>query len=222
MENNTVTKVQWHQSILVRVILINIIMFIVFNMVMYTTMDSLSSTVSMAGVMMEYVSGASAHANNVSADTYYLYGQPYAYHFADNSRQTAGNIQQISEGVTDAVKSLSDNAMQVLDFINTTVLADYDAFVEVGEKYENTSGIIDGMLETFSEKADNLNAIMDEMSTAVTSISDSVRESSEAISMSASNSAEIVDEMKGIGTAMDNSNKVASQLSDSTRQFIKV
>ncbi len=141
---------------------------------------------------------------------------------AENSRQTAGNIQQISQNVTSAVKSLSDNAMQVLEFINTTVLSDYDSFVEVGEKYENAAGIIDEMMSKFSEKADNLNVIMEEMTSAVTSISDSVQESTIAINMSATNSTEIVDEMQGIGEAMDSNADVTSRLSESTKQFVKV
>ena len=141
---------------------------------------------------------------------------------AENSRQTAGNIQQISQNVTGAVKSLSDNAMQVLEFINTTVLSDYDEFVEVGEKYENAAGIIDDMMTKFRDKADNLNNIMEEMATAVTSISDSVQESTIAINMSATNSTEIVDEMQGIGEAMDSNKDVTSRLSESTKQFVKV
>ena len=141
---------------------------------------------------------------------------------ADNSRQTAGNIQKISQDVTSAVKDLSDNAMQVLEFINTTVLADYDSFVEVGEKYENTASIIDEMLTKFSDKAENLNVIMDQMADSVTSISQSVQESSVAINTSATNSTEIVGQMQGIGEAMDNNNKVTSQLSRSTIQFVTV
>jgi len=141
---------------------------------------------------------------------------------AENSRQTAGNIQQISQNVTGAVKSLSDNAMQVLEFINTTVLSDYDSFVEVGEKYENAAGIIDDMMTKFRDKADNLNNIIEEMATSVTSISDSVQESTIAINMSATNSTEIVDEMQGIGEAMDSNTDVISRLSESTKQFVKV
>lgn len=141
---------------------------------------------------------------------------------AENSRQTAGNIQQISQNVTGAVKSLADNAMQVLEFINTTVLSDYDSFVEVGEKYENAAGIIDDMMTKFRDKADNLNNIMEEMATAVTSISDSVQESTIAINMSATNSTEIVDEMQGIGETMDSNTDVTSRLLESTKQFVKV
>ncbi len=138
---------------------------------------------------------------------------------AANSRDTAGNIQLISEDVTKAVKTLSDNAMEVMDFINTTVLADYDAFVETGEKYENTADIIEEMLDNFKAKADNLNEIMDEMADGVSSITSSVQESTSAIGMSAENSTEIVSEINGISEAMDENNRVADQLSASAARF---
>ena len=83
---------------------------------------------------------------------------------AANSRDTAGNIQEISVRVTSAVKSLSENAMQVIEFINSNVLADYDAFVDTGAKYENTATMIEEMLKTFMDKANNLNDVMGEMS----------------------------------------------------------
>ncbi|WP_026518717.1 methyl-accepting chemotaxis protein [Butyrivibrio sp. FCS006] len=141
---------------------------------------------------------------------------------ADNSRQTAGNIQTISENVTQAVKELSNNAIEVVDFINNTVIADYEAFVETGEKYESTAGIMNEILEGFTEKADSLDNTMHSMADSILTITDSVEESTQAISLSASNSTEIVGEIQEIGEAMDNNNQVTSKLSDSTRKFINV
>ncbi len=141
---------------------------------------------------------------------------------ADNSRQTAGNIQNISNEVTAAVKSLAENAMQVLDFINTTVLGDYDAYVETGEKYEETAKFINDMLDGISEQTQNLSGIMEEMAQSVSSISESVHEASEAISQSAENSQDIVDEITGISSAMDTNNDVTSKLNESTKQFISI
>jgi methyl-accepting chemotaxis protein len=138
---------------------------------------------------------------------------------AANSRDTAGNIQEISAKVTAAVKTLSDNAIQVIDFINENVLDDYDAFVETGSKYEDTASMIDEMLETFSEKADNLNAVMNEMAGQIETISRSVEESSSAIGMSAASATEIVGEIQGINEAMDQNNDVTKQLNASTQKF---
>ena len=141
---------------------------------------------------------------------------------AANSRDTAGNIQEISNSVTAAVKELSDNAMEVLNFINDVVLHDYDAFVETGDKYENTASVIESMLEDFVEKADNLNTIMGEMEDSVAMITTSVEESSSAINMSAVNSTEIVEEIQGIGDAMEKNNDVTGQLSASTERFVNL
>ena len=141
---------------------------------------------------------------------------------ADNSRQTAGNIQTISENVTKAVQELSNNAIEVVDFINNTVIADYEAFVETGEKYESTAEIMNEILEGFTEKADSLDNTMHSMSDSILTITDSVEESTQAISLSASNSTEIVGEIQEIGEAMDNNNQVTNKLSDSTKKFIHV
>ena len=138
---------------------------------------------------------------------------------AENSRQTAGNIQTISNEVTEAVNTLSSNAMEVIDFINNEVLGDYDAFVDTGDKYENTAVLMDEILEKFNTKADNLNSIMDRMADSVESITDSVKESSQAINLSAQNSTEIVGEIQGISEAMDENNKVTEQLNTSTKRF---
>ena len=141
---------------------------------------------------------------------------------AENSRQTAGNIQVISNEVTEAVKTLADNAMQVLDFINTTVLTDYDAFVDTGEKYEETAKFINEMLDGISEETQSLNTIMAEMAESVTAISGSVHEASDAINQSAENAQDIVDEISGISSAMNTNNEVTDKLNDSTKQFVNM
>ena len=138
---------------------------------------------------------------------------------ADNSRQTAGNIQTISNEVTEAVNTLSTNAMDVIQFINNDVLNDYDIFVETSDKYENTAVVMDDILDKFNKKADNLNNIMDKMADSVESITESVKESTQAINLSAANSTEIVGQIQGISEAMGENNRVTEQLSSSTKKF---
>lgn len=140
---------------------------------------------------------------------------------ADNSRETAGNIQNISNEVTTAVNSLADNAMQVLDFINKTVLADYDEYVGIGEKYEETAIYINEMLEGIDGQVQSLNSAMNEMSSSVENITRSVQESSEAISQSAENSQDIVYEINDISVAMDTNNDVTRKLDEATHKFEK-
>lgn len=138
---------------------------------------------------------------------------------ADNSRQTAANIQDISNEVTAAVNNLAKNAQAVLDYINGQVISDYDEFVATGEKYEHTADIMTEMLGSFNAKAENLNDIMTEMVESVQLISTSVLESSQAIAQSAESSQEIVGGIKKITEAIDRNNEVTEQLSDTTQKF---
>ncbi len=138
---------------------------------------------------------------------------------ADNSRKTAANIQDISNEVTDAVNNLAKNAQAVLDYINGQVINDYDEFVATGEKYEHTADIMEEMLTNFNSKAENLNDIMTEMVESVQMISNSVLESSQAISQSAESSQEIVGGIKKISEAIDRNTEVTEQLSDTTQKF---
>ena len=138
---------------------------------------------------------------------------------AANSRQTAATIQDIASEVTHAVSTLASNAEDVLNFINGTVIGDYDEFVDTGEKYGHTAEVMNDMLSEFTEKAESLNSIMADMVEAVETITNSVQESSLAINMSAENSTEIVEGIKKIFDAMEKNNEVTEQLNDTTQKF---
>ncbi len=138
---------------------------------------------------------------------------------AANSRQTAATIQNIAQEVTAAVNNLATNAQEALDFINGTVIGDYNEYVDTGEKYGKTADIMNEMLVEFTEKADSLNEIMQAMVEAVDTITNSVQESSLAINMSAENSTEIVSGIKMIFEAMDRNTEVTEQLNDTTQKF---
>lgn len=78
---------------------------------------------------------------------------------------------------------------------------------------------MDDMLTSFTNKAENLNDIMTEMVESIQAITNSVQESSTAISMSAASSTEIVGGIKKISKAIDKNNTITEQLSDTTEKF---
>lgn len=141
---------------------------------------------------------------------------------AAETRDTAGNIQNISIEVTDAVQALSDNAKALMDFINTTVIADYDEFVNTGEKYEHAADVISELLGEFSQKAENLDVIMHEMADSIVAITSTVSESSDAIGASAENATNMVSEIGEISSAMDNNSKVMDRLDTTAKRFVAV
>ncbi len=78
---------------------------------------------------------------------------------ADNSKQTAGNIRQISAGVVAAVMTLAENAGNLVKFINERVLPDYEILERTGEQYLNDSITIDRMMGEMRDSMENIGGI---------------------------------------------------------------
>ena len=57
---------------------------------------------------------------------------------AENSRQTAGNIQKINSVVVSAVHNLSDSANDLVSYMKDSILPEFSKFVEDGVKYRET------------------------------------------------------------------------------------
>lgn len=72
---------------------------------------------------------------------------------ADNSRNTANSIQQISQQVTAAVRSLAEASEKLLEFVSTNVSADYEEFVKAAEEYLKDADTVEEMMDAFDKKA---------------------------------------------------------------------
>ena len=72
---------------------------------------------------------------------------------ADNSRDTANDIQNISNMVTGAVDALAGNAEKMIQFISEHVMKDYDGFVDVADQYQNDADEMNLILMDFANKS---------------------------------------------------------------------
>lgn len=129
---------------------------------------------------------------------------------AESSRNTANNIQNISFEVTSAVESLIDNATNVLQFIDNTIMADYDNYVATGNQYEQTAGTFDSILNSFVTDTKEFRIVIDEIIDSMSAIATSLKESSSSIELSAHNSTLIIDEMQAVEDSVAQ-NTVATQ-----------
>ncbi len=109
--------------------------------------------------------------------------------------------------------------MEVMEFINSNIITDYDVFVETGMKYESTAQTMGDFCNGFAVKAEDLRTIMKQMVELIESIIRSVNESTEAIAMSAENSQNIVSEMQEIVQSINENSDVSQALDESTNKF---
>lgn len=90
---------------------------------------------------------------------------------ADSSTQTANNIQNISDIVTEAVARLAANAEEILKFIDENVMKDYDDFVQVVEQYDQDADNVNEILEVFAANTSDIHQTMEAMNTGINDIS---------------------------------------------------
>ena len=138
---------------------------------------------------------------------------------AENSKNTANNIQSISVLVTKAVDDLAKNANDMLSFIDETVLKDYDKFVEVVGQYHEDTDSLNGILDEFYQSAQNLETTVAEAADGISGINVAIDESAQGVSMAASNTAQLVEALVDIKTEADTNKEISNQLQGEVLRF---
>lgn len=138
---------------------------------------------------------------------------------ADNSKETAGNIQQISESVVAAVITLAENAGNLVKFINDRVMPDYEILENTGEQYLNDSITVDQMMSEMRDSMENIGSMMRTVAESNVNISNNVKESAQGVGGVVDNTAALADNMKNIIEALDQVSDVVGHLSEQTACF---
>jgi methyl-accepting chemotaxis protein len=141
---------------------------------------------------------------------------------ADSSRETASNIQNINNMVTAAVHELVKNSDEIVNYINDSVLPDYDSFVQSGKQYREDAVHVNTIVAKFSDMSDNLNKIVAEITDAISGIAMSIDESTNAITTSAVNTNELVEGITQISGQMETNNEIAVQLKAESDRFVNL
>ncbi len=141
---------------------------------------------------------------------------------ADNSRDTANDIQNISNMVTSAVDSLAGNAEKMIHFISENVMKDYNGFVDIATQYQSDADEMNSILMDFAEKASVIANTMTEMENGVKNISITVDESANAVTQVANDTATLVNAMSQIQAETDNNQEISVELGNEVKRFKQV
>ncbi|MDD7403178.1 MAG: methyl-accepting chemotaxis protein [Butyribacter sp.] len=138
---------------------------------------------------------------------------------ADSSRETANNIQKINETVIAAVNELSESSNSMVDYIDQKILPDYKGFVESGKKYNQDSMYINQRMNEFSEKADSISAVTQELYKSIEEITKVIESSAMSVEDAAKETVALTAEIQKIQKDMDISEEVALQMKDQCERF---
>ena len=138
---------------------------------------------------------------------------------ADNSKETANNIQAISEEVVEAVTVLAENARSLIAFINERILPDYETMERTGEQYLNDSITVDRMMAQIRDSMEQIGGMMRTVVESNDNITGNVQESAQGVMGVVNNTTALADNMKDIIGALEQVSGVINHLSEQTACF---
>ncbi len=138
---------------------------------------------------------------------------------AGRSRTIANDIQEISLNVIKAVGRLSSDAGAMLEFVDATVLKDYDQFVEIARYYKKDLDYLEKILDTFAVQAEEVKGNTADLKEGMGGIATAVEESARGIVMAADAASELVDNLASIQAEMTDNHRIANELRQEVNKF---
>ena len=140
---------------------------------------------------------------------------------ADSSRETANKIQSINSVVVAAVNNLSDNANNLVSYLQQTILPEFQTFVDGGVRYKENASYIENAMDEFVEKTDVLKKNMDEIAHSINTITTVVDDGAAGVNNAAISTQDLVEDMVNISNKMIENKSIAQNLKNSTNIFAK-
>lgn len=138
---------------------------------------------------------------------------------AERSKDTANNIQEISILVTDAVNALAGNANEMLEFIDGTVLNDYDKLVDVANQYYADADTLDAMMDDIDDKSTEIEGNITSINEGIDGINTAVDESAQGVSNVADSASQLVEMLGSIRNDAESNRMISDELSNEVAQF---
>jgi len=138
---------------------------------------------------------------------------------AEASSNSVGNINTLVLEVNTAFTDIATNAQALLGFIDKKVIPDYDTLVDTGEQYLKDANFVKEIMDSFSNKSNELNQAMGQVTQALASVSSVVEEATRNSMDIAGNIGEVtlaVEEVSGVASGQAQS---ATDLTEKISQF---
>jgi methyl-accepting chemotaxis protein len=138
---------------------------------------------------------------------------------AEQSRSTTSRIQEVNSTVLDSVRNLSQSASQLLKFINSSVLVDYEDFVKTGELYSEDASYVENLVTDFSATSQELLVSIQNMLEVVDQVTRASYEGASNTSDIAKQVTEVVSKAEEVIQKTDLAKNKSDKLVELVKQF---
>jgi len=141
---------------------------------------------------------------------------------AESSKDTANNIQGINEMVIESVHGLIDSANKIVNFIDETILPDYDKFVMSGQQYNTDATHVNDTINNFAEFSADLTKIINSITDSVDGITRAVEESADGVTSAAGNVDSLVTDISDVNKEMVTNEEISTKFKEETNCFVNL
>lgn len=138
---------------------------------------------------------------------------------AEQSAQTAKDIEYLVEQVMQAHDNLASGATNVLLFINDIVRPDYDKFVDTGNQYEHDANSFFLLTEEFSETAEKLNTVVGAVALAINNVTQTIGYGASGAQQVATATTHMSGELEHVNQLMVHMAQQANELAQAVKKF---
>ena len=138
---------------------------------------------------------------------------------AASSRQTANRIQEINSVVINAVHNLAGHSNNLVEYMTDSILPEFENFVTSGEQYRDNATYIEGVMNEFTTKTDDLKRAVDEIAASIETITDAIEDGARGVTGAAESTQVLVTDMENISNRMEENQLIAVALQKETDVF---
>lgn len=138
---------------------------------------------------------------------------------AANSAEAAEKIRSVSDDVIGAVTDLATMSQEMLDFMQSCVIAGYDSLIKTSTDYSTDAEKLHDMMDEFSFASKELAAMAGEMRDSIDSISSAIKNSSDGIAMVSGTLSELSGNITDIRQQSEENNVISNSLSNEVGRF---
>ncbi|MGM0380159.1 MAG: methyl-accepting chemotaxis protein [Bacillota bacterium] len=138
---------------------------------------------------------------------------------AEESTQTVEKINTMIEDVNDAFEEVSINSEQLLEFLDNTVIPDYQMIVKTGKQYQDDAELLNDLTTQFNDKSGEIESSMIEISNALESVSTAVEEVTSNGAEISDNVNEVSKSMKDVSSISERQAEISNKLTNEINKF---
>ena len=122
---------------------------------------------------------------------------------AESSKQTVGEIQNVTDEVVSSVELLVGNVESFLEYFNAIVIKDYEGLIETGNKYRADADFTNDLVMDFSATSEELTSTIEGIIETIAEVTKTISENATGTQNIAERITEIASLVEAVRTQMN-------------------